>query len=216
MEDQTIIVLVSLLSTMFFVVMRQINKNLFSSILMIPLADQFIKMDEHETSNKRLSFTLFQVLSFLAIALTIRYYDVNFELNIIGLEPYLGSEFKLIFWSLMIGVFFLLKALMEHIAFHLLDMRNILRSFIKYKLLLVNYCSVLMVPVILINEFNDFDLSVQFNHVITGLIIIYALGQLLYMTTQRKLILNNLHYFILYLCTFEFGTYFVVYHLMID
>jgi len=201
---------------MLFVVIRHLNKNLFHSMLMIPLAVQFIKIDEHETSNKRLSYTLFQMLSFLAIPLTIRYYDIKFEENTIGLEHYLDPAFKLLFWSVMIGLFFLLKTFMEYIAFHLLDMRNILRSFIKYKLLLVNYCSVLMVPVILINEFNDFDLSVKFNHILSGLIIIYALGQLMYMTRQRKLILSNLHYFILYLCAFEFGTYFVVYHLMID
>lgn len=218
MGDQAIIILLSLLFIMVFVIMHQINRDLFRSVLMTPLAFPFIKNDEYGTSNKKLSYTLFYILSFFAIGLTLKYYGVQPDTTLpgYGWKIYEAPIFQLISWSLIIGGFFFLKAFIEYLAFYLLDLGSLVRSFIRYKFLLANYCSVMLVPVIIINEFNDFDLTIKFDYVIIALLIVYVLGQLIYISKYDKNLLNYLHYFILYLCTFEFGTYFVLYHLMID
>ncbi len=218
MEDQAIIILLSLLFMMVFVVMHQVNRELFLSILMTPLAYQFIKRHEYGTSNKKLSYTLFYILSFFAIGLTLKYYGVLPDLTLPGSvrDHNLGPYYRFIFWAVVIGGFFFIKAFIEYLTFYLLDLGDLVRSFISYKFLLANYCSVMLVPVIIINEFNELDLTINFNYIIIALIVVYVLGQLLYISKYDKRILNNLHYFILYLCAFEFGTYFVVYHLMLD
>ena len=216
METQVAIVLVNIFFLIVFVVMHQINKKLFYSILSIPLADRFIKVDEYETSNKKISYTLFFTLTFLAVALAIHYY--NLKLNIPILENYQfinDKHFAFILWSIIIGAFLLLKALVEFAAFYILDISYTVRTFIKYKLLLINYCLVIVVPVILFNEYNDLNLYVKFEQLLTAILIIYIFGQLIYVFKYSKRYLNNLHYIILYLCTFEFGIYFVIYKMTI-
>ena len=217
METQVAVVLVNIFFLLIFVVMHQINKNLFNSILIIPLANQFIKIDEYETSNKKISYTLFYVLTFLALALAIDYYNLKINLPILKNYQYIiDNNFEFIFWSLIIGAFLLLKALIEFAAFYILDISIAVRTFIKYKLLLVNYCLVISVPVILFNEFNDFNLMIKFEELLTAILVIYLAGQLIYISKYSQKYLNNLHYIILYLCTFEFGIYFVIYEMIID
>ena len=216
METQVTIVLVNIVFLIVFVVMRKINKNLFNSILIIPLANKFIKVDEYETSNKKISYTLFYILTFLAVALAIDYYDL--QLNFPVLENYLdinNNGFNFIYWSLIIGAFLLLKALVEFVAFYILDISYVVSSFIKYKFLLVNYCLVIAVPVTLFNEYNDFNLMIKFKELLIAMLIIYVLGQLIYISKYNQKFINNLHYIILYLCAFEFGTYFVIYQMII-
>ena len=215
METQVTIVLVNIIFLTVFVIIHQINKKLFNSILIIPFAGQFIKIDEYETSNKKISYSLFYVLSFLAIALAIDYY--NLQLNFPAIEDYLGINGKgleFLYWSLLVGVFLLLKAIIEVIVFYILDIGYAVRSFIKYKFLLVNYCLVVMVPVILFNEYNDFDLMIKFKELLIALLIIYVFGQLIYISKYNRIYLNNLHYIFLYLCTFEFGIYFIIYQMV--
>jgi hypothetical protein len=217
MGTQVAIVLVNIVFLIVFVVMRKVNKNLFDSILIIPLANRFLKVDEYETSNKKISYTLFYILLFLSVALTIDYYDLQHHFPV--LENYIdihNNGFKFIYWSLIIGVFLLLKALVEFVAFYILDISYAVRTFIKYKLLLVNYCVVVAVPVILLNEYNDFNLIIKFEELFTAILIIYLVGQIIFISKYSKKYLNNLHYIILYLCTFEFGIYFVIYEMIID
>mgnify|MGYP000388395117 CR=1 FL=1 len=217
METQVTIVLVNIIFLVVFVVMYQINKNLFNSILIIPLANQFIKIHEYETSNKKISYALFYLLTFFAIALAIDYYKIQFDLTVLENYSYINdSDFKYIYWSLIIGVFLILKAFFELMIFHILDISYAIRTFIKYKFLLINYCLIIIAPVILFNEFNDFNLLIKFKELLVALLIIYVIGQLIYISKYNQRYLNNLHYIILYLCTFEFGTYFVIYQMIID
>jgi hypothetical protein len=217
METQVAILLVNIFFLIVFVVMHQINKKLFYSILSIPLADRFIKVDEFETSNKKISYTLFFTLIFFAVALAIHYYNLKLNIPILKNYQFINDKhFSFILWSLIIGASLLLKALIDFAAFYILDISYTVRTFIKYKLLLMNYCLVIVVPVILFNEYNELNLYIKFDELLIALLIIYIFGQLIYIFKYSKRFLNNLHYIILYLCAFEFGIYFVIYKMTID
>ena len=218
MNIQTTIILVNLLVLTILLVMHQVNKRLFRSILLTPIATQFIKVDEYESSNKKLSYLLFYLLTFMAILLAIEFYDLRIKLPFINeiFNTEKENDLQIIYWSLIIGGFLLLKTSADHMILYILDIKDQFRSYIKYKFLLSNYCLILFVPVILFSEYNELNIAIRFHEVMIGLLIIYVIGQMIYFSKNDKTLINNLHYIILYLCTFEFGTYFVLYQLMID
>jgi len=218
MDIQTTIILVNLLILIVVLIMSRINYKLFKSILLTPLAGQFIKINEYESSNKNLSYLLFYLLTFFTILLSIQFYELT--LSIPFLNEFLITDnkngFLWIYGALIIGTLLFLKTAADRLIMYILDLNKDFKSYINYKFLLANYCLISLAPVILFTEYNDYSISISFHQAIIGLSIIYITGQLIYFYKNDKQLIDNLHYIILYLCTFEFGTYFIIYQMMID
>ena len=218
MESQPLVVLVNLLVLLIFVVMRQINKRVFQSILLLPLAkNQFKRIDEYEITNKKLSYVLFYFLTFLSIILTIQFYDL--EINFPHQNKVVQSEqnfVQVIYLSLTISLLILVKTALEYLSLYILDVRDRFASYITHKFLLGNYCIILLTPLSLFTEYNDFNIAIPFNEAIISLFFIYTIGQLVYILKNNEISLKNLHYIFLYICTFEFGIYLIIYKSIID
>ena len=217
MESQSLVILVNLLVLLVFVVMSQINKRVFQSILLLPLANRFKRINEYETSNKKLSYTLFYLLTFLSIILAIQFYDLRIYLPYQDkIVPPEQNFVQVVYLSLVIGLFFFLKTAVEYITLHILNIKNRFKSYITYKFLLGNYCIILLIPLLLFIEYNNFNIMISFSEAIISLFLIYTIGQLVYVLVDNEISLANLHYIFLYLCTFEIGTYLIIYKLIID
>mgnify|MGYP006427494565 CR=1 FL=1 len=212
MESQSLVILANILVLLIFVLMRQINKRVFQSILLLPLANQFKRINEYETLNKKLSYTLFYLLTFLSIILTIQFYDLKVYLPFQNKVPQPEQNFlQVSYLSLIIGLFFFFKTAVEYVSLCILDIKDKFKSYITYKFLLANYCIVLLIPLLFFIEYNDFNIMISFNEAIILLFLIYTTGQLVYILANDEISLANLHYIFLYLCVFEFGTYLVIY-----
>ncbi len=125
----------------------------------------------------------------------------------------LTQFFKLIFG---IGVLFLIKVLLERLIGSIFEIDSLIDSYLFQKTTYKNYTGFILLP---INCLLIYTISPT-KHVIYACFILIVLINLLgFMSTfknHQKLLLNNLFYFILYLCALEIGPYLILYKLIID
>ncbi|MCK8479270.1 DUF4271 domain-containing protein [Psychroserpens algicola] len=129
------------------------------------------------------------------------------------------SEFNLnLFFKLLfgVGVLFLIKVLLERLIGSIFDIDDLIDSYLFQKTTFKNYTGFLLFPIncILIYSLNP---SKTIIYVIFGLIImINLIGFISSFKNHQKLLLNNIFYFILYLCALEIGPYLILYKLIKD
>jgi hypothetical protein len=129
------------------------------------------------------------------------------------------SEFNLnLFFKLLfgIGVLFLIKVLLERLIGSVFDIDDLIDSYLFQKTTFKNYTGFILLPVncIIIYSMNP---SKPVIYVIMGLIILINLvGFITSFKNHQKLLLNNIFYFILYLCALEIGPYLILYKLIKD
>ena len=121
--------------------------------------------------------------------------------------------FKLLFG---IGVLFLIKVLLERLIGSLFEIDELIDSYLFQKTTFKNYTGFVLFPIncILIYTLNP---SKSIIYVIIALIILINLiGFISTFKNHQKLLLNNIFYFILYLCALEIGPYLILYKLIKD
>lgn len=125
----------------------------------------------------------------------------------------LTQFFKLIFG---IGVLFLIKVLLERLIGSIFEIDSLIDSYLFQKTTYKNYTGFILLP---INCLLIYTISPT-KHVIYACFILIVLINLLgFMSTfknHQKLLLNNLFYFILYLCALEIGPYLILFKLIKD
>ena len=125
----------------------------------------------------------------------------------------LNLFFKLLFG---IGVLFLIKILLERLIGSLFDIDELIDSYLFQKTTFKNYAGLVLFPIngIIIYALNP---SKPIIYSIIGLIILINLiGFISSFKNHQKLLLNNIFYFILYLCALEIGPYLILYKLIKD
>ncbi|WP_298900702.1 DUF4271 domain-containing protein [uncultured Psychroserpens sp.] len=129
------------------------------------------------------------------------------------------SEFDLnLFFKLLfgIGVLFLIKILLERLIGSLFDIDELIDSYLFQKTTFKNYAGLVLFPInaIIIYTLNP---SKPIIYSIIGLIVLINLiGFISSFKNHQKLLLNNIFYFILYLCALEIGPYLILYKLIKD
>nr|WP_321232456.1 DUF4271 domain-containing protein [uncultured Psychroserpens sp.] len=129
------------------------------------------------------------------------------------------SEFNLnLFFKLLfgIGVLLLIKVLLERLIGSVFDIDNLIDSYLFQKTTFKNYTGFILFPINCIIIY-ALDPSKSIIYVIIGLIILINLvGFISSFKNHQKLLLNNIFYFILYLCALEIGPYLILYKLIKD
>ena len=114
-----------------------------------------------------------------------------------------------------IGALILIKILLERLIGSLFDIDVLIDSYIFQKTNYKNYVGLILLPIniILLFALNPSPIII---YVILGLIfLINLIGFITSFKTHQKTILNNLFYFILYLCALEIAPYIILYKLFI-
>ena len=129
------------------------------------------------------------------------------------------AEFDLIqFFKLLFGVgaLVLIKVLLERLIGSLFEIDALIDSYLFQKTTYKNYSGLILLPVniLLIYAFLP---SKPIIYIILGIIVLINLiGFITSFKNHQKILLNNLFYFILYLCALEIGPYLILYRLILD
>ncbi len=123
-----------------------------------------------------------------------------------------NTMFKLTF---SIGVFILIKVLIERLIGSVFEIDKLVDQYIFQKISFKNYLGILLLPLnaLLLYSFQP-TLPIIYG-IISLLLLVNIIGLISSFKTHQSLIKNNLFYFILYLCALEIAPYIILYKVFI-
>jgi len=113
-----------------------------------------------------------------------------------------------------IGAMILIKILLERLIGSLFDIDELIDSYIFQKTNYKNYIGLFLLPINIILIYAIQPTATIMYVVIAFVILINLIGFITSFKTHQKTILNNLFYFILYLCALEIGPYIILYKVL--
>lgn len=129
-----------------------------------------------------------------------------------GISFNIGLFIKIL---LGIGAIILIKVLLERLIGSLFGIDTLIDSYLFQKTSYKNFSGLLLLPINILLVFT-IPLSINLFYVIIGLLfIINLMGFITSIKTHQKTILNNIFYFILYLCALEIAPYILLYKLLV-
>jgi hypothetical protein len=114
-----------------------------------------------------------------------------------------------------IGAIILIKILLERLIGSLFEIDQLIDSYIFQKTNYKNYIGIILLPINIILIYALQPTSTYIYIVISLIILVSLIGFITSFKTHQKTILNNLFYFILYLCALEIAPYIILYKLFI-
>lgn len=128
-------------------------------------------------------------------------------------------DFEIItFFKLFIGVgaIVLIKILLERLIGSLFEIDNLIDSYLFQKTNYKNFIGLLLLPINILLIYTITPKPIVFFIVFGLLFVINFIGFITSLKTHQKTIINNIFYFILYLCALEIAPYLVLYKLFIN
>lgn len=156
----------------------------------------------------------FDALLFLNLIISVSVFAyISYSTLVIPSEFNLNHFFKLL---LGIGVLFLIKVLLERLIGSLFDLDELIDSYLFQKTTFKNYSGLVLFPIncFLIYALNPSNIIIYIS--LGFIVFINLIGFISSFKNHQKLLLNNLFYFILYLCALEIGPYLILYKLIKD
>ena len=134
---------------------------------------------------------------------------IIYKLTSIGIsEPSINFMFKLI---LGIGLFILIKVLIERLVGSLFEIDKIIDNYLFQKITYKNYLGILLLPInaLLLYSVNP---SLTIVYIIVALLLtVNIVGIFTTFKAHQSLLKANMFYFILYLCALEIAPYIILY-----
>ncbi|MDX1471117.1 MAG: DUF4271 domain-containing protein [Flavobacteriaceae bacterium] len=156
----------------------------------------------------------FDALMFLNLVISVSIFGYYLYNQLVSPEDFELSIFLKILFA--IASLVLIKVLIERLIGSLFDIDNIIDSYLFQKTTYKNYTGLILLPINIL-------LLYTFNVTITVLIVclsvivvIHAIGFITAFKNHQNLLLDNIFYFILYLCALEIGPYLILYELIAD
>ena len=150
------------------------------------------------------------------------FFNLVISLSIFGFLSYSTLisplEFEILTFSKIlfgVGALVLIKVLFERLIGSLFDIDKLIDQYLFQKTSYLNFSGFILVP---INVLLLYAISPSnwILYVSIGLVVLVNfIGLITTFKNHQKLILNNLFYFILYLCALEIGPYLILYKLII-
>lgn len=206
-EWYTILIVISLL---VLAIAKYVYSSRFNDFLLVIGNSKYLKIYSRDQKfidhfdsllyiNLIISLSLFGFISYNTIVDTITLNLVLYTKIVVG-----------------IGALILIKILLERLIGSLFEIDNLIDTYIFQKTNYKNYIGLVLLPVNIILCF-AIPPSAQLIYIIIGFIfLINFIGFITSFLTNQKLIINNLFYFILYLCTLEIAPYIILYKLFIN
>jgi len=137
---------------------------------------------------------------------------ILYQLMIGDVEISAGRLFKIIFG---VGVFILIKVLIERLIGSLFEIDALVDQYLFQKISYKNFIGIVLLP---INALLIYSLNTSTKIVFIVLLLLLAISIIGLITTfkaHQSLIKKNLFYFILYLCALEIAPYLILYKAML-
>ena len=199
----TIIIVVSLL---FITLAKALYPKRFNDFVSVVGNSKYLKIYVREQK----FFDKFDALLFVNLILSAAIFCfICFHYDSALLTPSSDDLFKLV---VGIGIFVLIKVLLERLIGSLFEIDKLIDAYLFQKISYKNYLGLLLVPinVFLIFSFKP-NLTIIYIIIII-LLIINVSGLFTTIKTNQSLIKQNLFYFILYLCALEIAPYYFMYY----
>jgi len=113
-----------------------------------------------------------------------------------------------------IGAIILIKVLLERLVGSLFEIDSLIDSYVFQKTNYKNYIGLVLLPINILLIFAVYPSKTILYIVISLLFLINLVGFITSFKMHQKLILNNLFYFILYLCALEIAPYIILYKVL--
>jgi len=203
----TILIVVSLL---FITLAKAIYPRRFNDFVSVVGNSKYLKIYVREQK----FLDKFDALLFVNLILSAAIFCfICFHYDSALLTPSSDDLFKLV---VGIGIFVLIKVLLERLIGSLFEIDKLIDAYLFQKISYKNYLGLLLVPinVFLIFSFKP-NLTIIYIIIII-LLIINVSGLFTTIKTNQSLIKQNLFYFILYLCALEIAPYIIIYKVFIS
>lgn len=156
----------------------------------------------------------FDALLFLNLIISISIFSYVIYSSLVSPSEFdLTQFFKLIFG---IGVLFLIKVLLERLIGSVFEIDSLIDSYLFQKTTYKNYTGLLLLPINCLLIYSLSPSKPIIYACISLIFLINLLGFISSFKNHQKLLLNNIFYFILYLCALEIGPYLILYKLIKD
>ncbi|WP_299225479.1 DUF4271 domain-containing protein [uncultured Psychroserpens sp.] len=129
------------------------------------------------------------------------------------------SEFDLILFFKVVfgvGVLILIKTLLERLIGSIFEIDALIDSYIFQKTTYKNYAGFILLPINCLLIYTIDATKPILYASISLIVLINFIGFISSFKNHQKLLLNNIFYFILYLCALEIGPYLILYKLIKD
>ncbi|WP_353780086.1 DUF4271 domain-containing protein [Winogradskyella sp. 3972H.M.0a.05] len=115
-----------------------------------------------------------------------------------------------------IAAIILMKVLIERLIGSLFDIDPIIDSYLFQKTTFKNYTGLLLLPLNALLLFTLTPSKFVIYAIFGVIVLINLIGFVTSFKTHQKLLINNLFYFILYLCALEIGPYVILYKVFVE
>ncbi len=121
------------------------------------------------------------------------------------------SQFNIFKFTIVIGVFFLIKVLTERLLSSALDIEGIVNDYIFQKISYRNFIGILLLPINIFLVYSVRLTQIGIISIVIFLLLVNAVGLYFFYKRNQIVIKKNIFYFILYLCTLEISPYIILY-----
>jgi len=121
------------------------------------------------------------------------------------------SQFNIFKFTLVIGIFFLIKVLIERLLSSALDIEGIVNDYIFQKISHRNFIGLLLLPINVCIVYSMELTQIGLTVIVIFLLIINAIGVYFFYKRNQIVIKQNIFYFILYLCALEISPIIILY-----
>ena len=129
------------------------------------------------------------------------------------------GEFDLIqFFKTLFGVsaLVLIKVLLERLIGSLFEIDALIDSYLFQKTTYKNYIGLILLPINILLIYTFSPSKVIIFIILALIFLVNLIGFVTSFKNHQKTLINNLFYFILYLCALEIGPYLILYRLILD
>ena len=203
----TIIIVVSLL---FITLAKALYPKRFNDFVSVVGNSNYLKIYLREQK----FFDKFDALLFINLILSITIFSfISAHYDSELLNPSIDDLFKLF---VGIGIFVLIKVLLERLIGSLFEIDKLIDAYLFQKISYKNFLGLLLFP---INVFLIFSFKPNLTIIYIIIMILFIInvsGLVTTIKTNQSLIKQNLFYFILYLCALEIAPYIIIYKVFIS
>ena len=172
------------------------------------------KLVSYFNKEKRTFFNLYQVLSFVVelISLSLLFYFITFIFNVDvgtnGIDLFLKIAFG-------IGFYFLIRFLIGNIFSVIFNLEKLYKKISFEKMNYFNNLILWILPLLVLTAYSKYFENISFKITLIVFVILVLIRYVVLIINNKKLVFNNLFYFILYLCVLEIAPLVIILKLTI-
>lgn len=156
----------------------------------------------------------FDMLLFLNLVISISVFGYVSYQNLLYQHPFDIIVFLKVIFA--VAAIILIKILIERLIGSLFEMDKLMDIYLFQKTSYKNFTGFVLFPINLLLVYSVTPTVLIFYIVIGIIVLVNLIGFIITLKNYQNIVVNNLFYFILYLCALEIGPYLILYKLIIE